>query len=311
MAVRDASRDGWLNRIESYLLTHFAPIWHLVQRPAWLRRRVNRSLINLAIRKTKPRPHQFSTLASYTSWDSLTDRTWSGRHLPEADDDFMKSLPPVEAVVDVFRRPSAAERLSPKSTLLFSHFAQWFTDGFLRTDRKIPLKNTSSHDIDMSPLYGMRPAQTALLRANSGGRLKSQVINGEEFPPYYYDNNGVGRPEFTDLTIFCPESLPLERKRRLFAMGVERANNQVGFVMLNALFLREHNRVCGVLSKANPTWNSDRLFQTARNIVIVLLIKIVLEEYINHIAPYHFKFQADPALLVGAMVSHELDDRRV
>ena len=29
--------------------------------------------------------------------------------------------------------------------------------------------------------------------------------------------------------------------------------------------------------------------------MIVLLIKIVIEEYINHITPYHFQLQADPA----------------
>ena len=29
--------------------------------------------------------------------------------------------------------------------------------------------------------------------------------------------------------------------------------------------------------------------------MIVLLIKIVIEEYINHITPYHFKLLADPA----------------
>jgi prostaglandin-endoperoxide synthase 2 len=293
MATRDVSRDGWRNRIETYVLTHFGPIWRLIQRSAWLRRRVNRTLINLAVRKTKPRPHQFSTIGSYTSWDSLTDRTFSGRHLPAADDAYVASLPPVEEVVNLFRRPAAGERQSIKSTLLFSHFAQWFTDGFLRTDRTFPLKNTSNHDIDLSPLYGTRAAHTALLRAKTGGRLKSQVIRGEEYPPYYYDNNGNPSPEFLRLPIFAPESLPIERKRRLFAMGVERANNQVGFVMLNTLFLREHNRICAVLSHEYPNWDSDRLFQTARNVVVVLLIKIVVEEYINHIAPYHFKFRAD------------------
>jgi prostaglandin-endoperoxide synthase 2 len=37
------------------------------------------------------------------------------------------------------------------------------------------------------------------------------------------------------------------------------------------------------------------LFATTRNILIVMLIKIVIEEYINHITPYHFKFSLDPA----------------
>jgi prostaglandin-endoperoxide synthase 2 len=69
----------------------------------------------------------------------------------------------------------------------------------------------------------------------------------------------------------------------------------VGFTLLNTLFLREHNRVAGALADAYPGWDDEQFFQTARNIMIVLLIKIVIEEYINHITPYHFRLAADPA----------------
>jgi prostaglandin-endoperoxide synthase 2 len=65
---------------------------------------------------------------------------------------------------------------------------------------------------------------------------------------------------------------------------------------LNTLFLREHNRLAGVLEEAHPNWDDERVFQTARNINIVLLIKIVVEEYINHISPYYFQLSADPSV---------------
>jgi prostaglandin-endoperoxide synthase 2 len=78
-------------------------------------------------------------------------------------------------------------------------------------------------------------------------------------------------------------------------MGGDRANSQVGYTMLNVLFLREHNRVARMLAHAHPAWDDERLFQTARNILTVLLIKIVVSEYINHITPYHFKFYLDAA----------------
>lgn len=64
--------------------------------------------------------------------------------------------------------------------------------------------------------------------------------------------------------------------------------------MLNVLFLREHNRICPLLSRACPGWDDERLFQTAGNILIVVLTKVIFEQYINHIAPYHFKFLFDP-----------------
>ena len=51
---------------------------------------------------------------------------------------------------------------------------------------------------------------------------------------------------------------------------------------------------CAILEEAYPTWDDDRLFETTRNIVIVLLLRITIEEYINHITPYHFNFRAEP-----------------
>src|SRR3712207_4571729 len=63
--------------------------------------------------------------------------------------------------------------------------------------------------------------------------------------------------------------------------------------MMNVLFLREHNRIARELKRAYG-WDDERLFQTTRSILTVLLIKIVVEEYINHISPSRFKFLADP-----------------
>src|SRR5918997_5743892 len=291
--TRSRERDGWANRLQFHVLTNFEPAWEFLHSRPRLRRPVNRALINSAVLTVPTRPNPPSTLADYTSWASLTDRTYSSRHLPPVA---ARNLPDAERVADLFTRAGNGVPC-PKSTVMFAYFAQWFTDGFLRSDRapaRDPRRNDSRHEIDLLPLYGVTPEWTAQLRAHEGGRLKSQRIGGAEFPPYLYAD-GVKKPEFSAIEVVRPDQIPPERLDTLFAAGSDTTNSQVGFVLLNTLFLREHNRVAGELAKAYPRWDDERLFQTARNVLIVLLIKIVIEEYINHITPYHFKLVADPA----------------
>lgn len=306
---RDLSRDGFRNRLELALLTSFPRFWRTVQHVPPLRTQANAFIINYFIHEMKTRPNALSTLSPYTSWESLNDRTYSSRHLPPGALHPTK-LPPVADVVALFERTPDHEALSNKSTLLFSHFAQYFTDGFLRTDPANPLKNLSTHDIDLSQLYGQTKHVTNILRSRVGGRLKSQIINGEEYPPYYFNADGTEKEEFTDLPTIYPGHLPgdrkgidvgvlpKERRTKLFAMGISRGNIHPGFVMLYTLFLREHNRLCDLLAEVHWDWDDERLFHTSRNILIVLLLKIVIEDYINHITPFRFRFVLQPG--VGA-----------
>ena len=59
------------------------------------------------------------------------------------------------------------------------------------------------------------------------------------------------------LAALPPEEVK-RRKRRLHATGLERGSNTVLYAALNALFLREHNRICGLLAAAHPGWDDDR-----------------------------------------------------
>lgn len=291
-ATRDTSKDGWFNRAEFYITTHFAPVWQLIQHIPPLRRQINRILINRAALRMPPRPNPFSTMAPYTSWHSLTDRTFDGRHLPPVTTGARQ--PDLDRTADLFSRGDDT-MLCPKSTVLFAYFAQWFTDGFLRSDRSVtpdPRKNTSNHELDLSQLYGLNSAVTQLLRTNKGGALKSQFIDDEEFPLHLCED-GVVKPEFQGLSVVGFDDLTADQKNGLLAMGGDRANSQVGYTMFNVLFLREHNRVARLLAGEYPQWDDERLFQTARNVLIVKLINLVVTEYINHITPYHFKFFLD------------------
>jgi prostaglandin-endoperoxide synthase 2 len=74
---------------------------------------------------------------------------------------------------------------------------------------------------------------------------------------------------------------------------------QLGYLMIGNLLLREHNRIARLLEQKCDKWDDERLFQTTRNIMTVLLIKLVINEYINHIAPYNFKFSCDPLAFRG------------
>lgn len=317
--ARNSSKDGFGNKLKTFALTRFRVVWQLIQRIKPIARFVNQKLINGAIYSLPTRPYPYSLISleahipgteypknhdTYSSWDSLTNREYLGRHLPpdELFNDPTR-LPELEGLKVLFEKqkdnqgnPISIE--SEKSTLLFPYWVQWFTDGFLRVDRHNKLKNTSNHQIDLSPVYGLNSKTTHALRAFKGGKLKSQYIGDEEYPPFVYEEGTEQfKPEFADLyePLSSETALDLTRKAKLFAMGVERANVQIGYVMLNVLCLREHNRLCDLLHQSYPHWDDERLFQTARNIVIAEIMKIIVEEYINHITPYHFNLFVDPA----------------
>jgi prostaglandin-endoperoxide synthase 2 len=302
---RNKRRDGFAVRLEMFILQNFAPFWRLVERSAFLSRLVNGFVINATCATAPFRPHPMSTLADYTSWSSLTDLTYFSRQLPPVE--APPSLPSVREATSLFIHAGPGPQAEcPKSTLLFPVFAQYLTDGFLRTNLNDRRRTTSNHQIDLSQLYGRTPQQVAALRLGSNqpgqkGRMKSQIINGEEFPPDLYKpgtSEVVAGFEVLDL----PLDIDLKwiegehYRRRIFAVGGDRANVTPMIAMLNALFLREHNRLAAELEQQHPEWDDTRVFETARNILIVMFIKLVIEEYINHISFACIGLRADPSV---------------
>jgi prostaglandin-endoperoxide synthase 2 len=320
---RDTSKDGLNNKIQTLVLTNFKGFWQLIQSNEYLKRKVNKTLLNSLIYKipTRPNPYSMMTLDeyipgtkipkktdTYTSWESLNDRTYIGRHLPPNPKfNAEGNLPKVEDLAVLYRKRDGKTIYSNKSTMLFPYWVQWFTDSFLRIDHHNKLKNTSNHEIDLSNVYGLTRKQTHLLRTFQGGKYKTQKLKRqdgveEEYPLFYYTDpvQGIVDPQFVGLyeAINDEKRQPADKKQYLFAMGVERANVQIGYVMLNTLCIREHNRLCDDLARNYPNWDDERLFQTARNILTAMILKIIMEEYINHITPYHFKLFADPEAFV-------------
>ena len=268
-----------------------------------VRRMASRMVINYYSYATSLRPRALSMATDYTSWSSLVDRKFTGRHLPPADPEFIAALPSESDVNALYRREE--EIKSTDTSVWFMFFAQWFVDSFLRTSREDFRQNTSTQEIDLCQIYGLGPAQTRMLRSLSGGRLKSQLIDGQEFPVFLFQERKPGeplafKPEFDGLfdERFVIDTIlgdaPDERKDSVFAVGLEHGNSTIGNTILNTLFVREHNRIAGVLLSEYPDWDDDRLFETTRLILTVLELKLVVEEYIRHIGPFDFAIEAVP-----------------
>src|SRR6202140_4937496 len=68
-----------------------------------IRSLVSRVVINQFGYATTLRPRALSLASDYTSWLSLTDRTYSGRHLPPATPEAQAALPPEPDVVALYR----------------------------------------------------------------------------------------------------------------------------------------------------------------------------------------------------------------
>ncbi len=298
-SLRDRSRDGVRNKVETFVLTHGRPFWKRVNGWPWLARIVNRAVVSNAVLKVPTRPLRLSTRADHPSWSSLTDRTWFSRYLPPRD---ISGLPPLETLERLYVTRPTGPRLSPRSTLLFPSFAQWFTDGFLMTVPTDTRRTATNHQIDLSQLYGLTPEVEAALRVRSEapgrrGRMLSETVGGEEWAPRLFDAAGLRDPRFQAVPdpVRMPADLPPDRKATLFAFGGERANATVFTAAINTLFLREHNRLAAAIGAAHPDFDDERVFQTARATSIVQLIRVVVEEYINQISPYWFRLLSDPS----------------
>jgi prostaglandin-endoperoxide synthase 2 len=284
-----------------------------------LGKHINRFVINRLATLTDPRPRRFSLwhhdtmqptpatngpVSDYTSWHSLTNKKFYGRHMAPCMN--TQQLPDLKAIVELFKLPLAIKPKTDRNSLLFMFFAQWLTDSVLRTDMTDRRKNTSNHEVDLCQIYGLTENITRKLRESNSGKLKARKINGEEYPDLLYTTDAQGnlivKKEYEELIDFIAaqdnflSKVPngSQRKKDLYVTGLENGNSSVGYIAFTTLFLRQHNKICDELVAAyqhHPAWNAsepdyfnERVFQTARLINIAIMLKLTLEEYINHIS---------------------------
>jgi prostaglandin-endoperoxide synthase 2 len=279
----------------------------------------------LSLWKAKSIPITRKDPANYgasVSWPGLVERSFTGRHLPPIGETEIAALPELATIRPLFERRGPP--VSDRSSALFGFFAQWLTDSFLRThpdDRRL---NTSTQELDLCQIYGLGEEATRLLRAEQGGRLKSRSEDCVgELPPFLVNPKTLKvKREFARIAFdpihaasfntrepphgraaglrkFLRESSPeikdwafkADRWRLFYAGGLERGNSTILYSAFNTLFLREHNRLAGELQRRYASRDDDWLFETARNINIVKYLKIIVEDYINHLLGSTFKLR--------------------
>ena len=110
--------------------------------------------------------------------------------------------------------------------------------------------------------------------------------DGQQFPPLLRDAPSVHM-------IYPPHTAEEEQ----VALGHALFSMQPGLFVMSTVWLREHNRICDVLSLEHPDWDDERLYQTTKLIVLAENLKITIEEYVQHLSQYKVKLSYDPELL--------------
>uniref|UniRef100_A0A803TDU8 Prostaglandin-endoperoxide synthase 2 n=1 Tax=Anolis carolinensis TaxID=28377 RepID=A0A803TDU8_ANOCA len=285
-----------------YILTHFKGVWNIINNIPFLHRAIM-TYILMSRSHLIESPPTYNGHYSYKSWEAYSNLSYYTRSLPPVEHNCptpmgikgKKELPDSQIIVEKFlmRRKFIPD---PQGTnVMFTFFAQHFTHQFFKTDHRKGPEFTKGlgHGVDLSHIYGETLDRQMKLRLLKDGKLKFQMIDGEMYPPTVKD---------TQAEMIYPPHIP-EHLR--FCVGQEVFGLVPGLMMYATLWLREHNRVCDVLKGEHPEWDDEQLFQTTRLILIGETIKIVIEDYVQHLSGYHFKLKFDPELLFNQRFQYQ------
>ncbi|XP_068630727.1 peroxidase-like [Battus philenor] len=126
---------------------------------------------------------------------------------------------------------------------------------------------SSTPTFDASALYGN--SLKKLLekgRKFEGGLLKYEIENGKIWPPSVKTQGSL---------CFLNQK---PHETRCHDTPEEGGNSVVGVNLSIIWFWRLHNHIASYLARINPCWDDDRLFYTARDIVIAIKMQIVIYE---------------------------------
>ncbi|XP_035268543.1 prostaglandin G/H synthase 2 [Anguilla anguilla] len=285
-----------------YILTHFKGFWNILNNIPILRDGIMRYVLTSRAHLIDS-PPTYNSDYGYKSWEAYSNLSYYTRTLPPVPEDCptpmgvagKKALPDVKLVMEKFLLRQKFIPDPQGTSLMFAFFAQHFTHQFFKSDvKRGPAFTTSlAHGVDLSHIYGGNLERQHKLRLFKDGKLKFQVVDGEVYPPTVKE---------VQVDMHYPPHVPEEHR---FAVGHEAFGLIPGLMMYATIWLREHNRVCDVLKQEHPTWDDERLFQTTRLILIGETIKIVIEDYVQHLSGYHFKLKFDPELLFNQRFQYQ------
>lgn len=279
-----------------YILTHFNWLWDFINY-TFLRDVLMRLVLTVRSNLI-PSPPTYNSKYDYLSWESYYNLSYYTRILPPVPKDCptplgvkgKAGLPDPELLVERLLKRRTFRPDPQGSNLIFAFFAQHFTHQFFKTYNSMGVGFTKAlaHGVDAGHIYGGDLERQLRLRLHKDGKLKYQLVGGEMYPPTVAD---------APVKMSYPPGVPPEAQ---LAIGQEVFGLLPGLGMFATLWLREHNRVCDVLKAKHPTWDDEQLFQTTRFVIIGETIKIVIEEYVQHLSGYLLQLKFDPTLLFNS-----------
>ncbi|XP_041968112.1 peroxidase-like [Aricia agestis] len=135
-----------------------------------------------------------------------------------------------------------------------------------------PISTVTAY-MDGSFIYGSSAGQATPIRAFNGGRLKTILRRGREWPP-----------QDPNVTLTCESAQ--SPNEPCYLTGDIRVNQNPQLTVLQVIMLREHNRIADGLAALNPSWIDETIYQEARRIVIAELQQINYYEYLPILLGY-------------------------
>ncbi|XP_053639505.1 salivary peroxidase/catechol oxidase-like isoform X3 [Cherax quadricarinatus] len=177
---------------------------------------------------------------------------------------------------EMFRHPDCLPISIPKTDVFYSQWNHTCME-FVRSS-PAPRPNCAlgprdqinqvTSFLDGSNVYGSDDQEMAQLRLWEDGMLKYKPVRFRKplLPPLHHFQEGE-----------CREN---SRNLHCFLAGDVRVNEQPALTSMHTVWLREHNRLVGLLAEINPHWSDDRLFFQARKIVGAQMQKITYGEWL-------------------------------